>query len=289
MFNLPEINCFSNNNQFDFSSSKVPGKESGVSQLSLSSFSANSNSSGKLEQTAMPIPTSNYSDTLFSIDTESLKRPKNSEDATIGQFSFNQFVIPSNNSLNQRDLYQDGRLFYQGDIVDNKKHGQGTLYHGNGKVAYQGGFVDDQPSGEGKKYHVDGGLMYSGSFAAGAPHGAGTVFTPNGAPLVIGMWNKGNITHGTKYFQKGSSFVGSFVNGRVYDGRLFNSSGCLMYRGQFSNEIANGFGTIFYSNGTRYEGMVVNGRGCGQGRVFGQNDELLNSGIFKDDIQVGRQ
>lgn len=212
----------------------------------------------------MTIPSENYSDTLFSTDTGPLKKLRTSQDA----------------------LNNSGEMDVDNDLVE--KCNQSMLYHSNGNLAYEGDLVGGQPWGEGKKYNTDGSLMYSGKFAAGFPHGQGTVFSAEGRPWIIGSWSKGQIVHGTKYFQKGASFVGSFLHGRINEGKLYNDHGFLMYQGQFSNEVASGVGTIFYRDCGRYEGMVLNGRCHGEGRTFGPNNVLLAYGIFKNDQLIRR-
>jgi len=75
-----------------------------------------------------------------------------------------------------------GRLEYEGEFVQNKKHGRGVLRWPNGRK-YEGHFVNDEFHGEGVMTWPDGN-KYIGHYVNGKKEGEGTWFLPDGSKYV---------------------------------------------------------------------------------------------------------
>jgi hypothetical protein len=81
-----------------------------------------------------------------------------------------------------------GRLVYEGEFVQNKKHGHGVLKWGNGQK-YRGQFHNDDFDGDGNMTWPNGN-QYVGQYANGKKHGIGTCFFPDGSKY-YGQFSEG--------------------------------------------------------------------------------------------------
>ena len=70
-----------------------------------------------------------------------------------------------NGKRNGKVKIYNGSLFYEGDYLNNKRHGKGKTYYywfHNNNLFYEGEYYNDQRHGFGKKYETDGKLYYEG-------------------------------------------------------------------------------------------------------------------------------
>jgi radial spoke head protein 1 len=102
--------------------------------------------------------------------------------------------------------------FYDGDFVDNKKHGAGEKTFPDGSK-YVGAFAEDQIHGEGE-YTYASGDVYRGAFEKGKKHGQGSYFFKASESTFMGRWSQGRFEEGEWVFSDGSSYVGLFENGK---------------------------------------------------------------------------
>ena len=75
-------------------------------------------------------------------------------------------------------LYANGSVKYQGDLLMNMRTGYGVYHYANGD-RYAGQFAYDQPNGKGTYYFADGD-KFVGTFRNGKRSGAGTLFNADG-------------------------------------------------------------------------------------------------------------
>ncbi|MBM7635732.1 MORN repeat-containing protein [Streptococcus saliviloxodontae] len=74
--------------------------------------------------------------------------------------------------------YDSGNISYQGQVVNHRMNGQGTLTFQNGDV-YKGHFVNGVMDGQGT-LTAKAGWSYTGSFRQGQADGKGTLKTASG-------------------------------------------------------------------------------------------------------------
>ncbi|MBM7643192.1 hypothetical protein [Streptococcus loxodontisalivarius] len=91
-------------------------------------------------------------------------------------FGLTVFTIPwsSQGTL----TYDSGKISYQGQVVNNRMNGQGTLTFKNGDV-YEGNFVNGVFDGQGT-FTAKAGWSYTGGFKDGQADGQGTLTTASG-------------------------------------------------------------------------------------------------------------
>ena len=190
----------------------------------------------------------------------------------------------------KRVLYNDGS-YYEGDVVNGKRHGWGTVYYNNGD-RYEGPWVNDQKdssesgkdgtyhfadgsifigkyrngkrNGPGKQYYSDGKLKYEGDYLDGKWHGWGIYYYEDG-DRYEGPWvndqrdSSESGKDGTYHFADGSIFIGKYRNDkRNGPGKQFYSDGKLQYEGEYLDGKRHGWGIYYYEDGDRYEGPWVN-------------------------------
>ena len=74
-------------------------------------------------------------------------------------------------------------------IYQLKRNGEGIEYYDNGKIKYEGNFVNDKYEGEGKFYETNGEI-YIGQFKKGEKHGNGCIIK-DGYIIFEGQFNNG--------------------------------------------------------------------------------------------------
>jgi hypothetical protein len=75
-------------------------------------------------------------------------------------------------------LVSEGDFRYEGDLVNGKRHGKGTMLFGNGAY-YAGSWIDDQMHGFGTLYYASGNPEYIGEWSNSKFNGKGCYFNEN--------------------------------------------------------------------------------------------------------------
>ncbi|MDP1836722.1 MAG: hypothetical protein Q8K75_12455 [Chlamydiales bacterium] len=141
-------------------------------------------------------------------------------------------------------ISKDGHLFYQGDLVNYKKHGNGKSFNQDGSW-YEGQFVEDKRNGQGRECGPDGSVTCDG------------------------FWSDDKLVSGKKHYADGRMYQGDFQNNvEQGTGKLYDFKGTLKYEGKFTNGYPNGLGTVYFENGVTYEGHVLKLTLDGQGTLY---------------------
>jgi hypothetical protein len=144
------------------------------------------------------------SDDKDDVPIHSLQRYKSSE----------RGMLEESNNITK--ITHCGKVVYEGEALNNKPHGEGTLYntdgscykgsfkngrkngHGslrkNGKLIYFGYWKDDKYHGEGTVYYSDTS-SYFGNFKGGLRNGYGRETTHDNI-IYAGFWKKGDQQKG---------------------------------------------------------------------------------------------
>jgi len=115
--------------------------------------------------------------------------------------------------------------YYEGEWLNEKKHGQGKYMFSDGEEWYDGEWENNQIHGNGIYKYADGN-MYIGQFINGYEDGIGKM-----------IFKDGNIFEGGWYKGKTSGY-----------GKIIYSNGDI-FEGSFTNNIKYGYGETIYSNG----------------------------------------
>jgi hypothetical protein len=107
--------------------------------------------------------------------------------------------------------FADGTT-YRGQWTSGLPEGWGILTRRDGRVIYNGQWRNGKKHGRGTVY-VDG-ICYQGDFAEGFMHGSGTMTYPNGERFV-GNFDHDTYENGTMYFFDGSRIEGEWRDGGV--------------------------------------------------------------------------
>ena len=198
--------------------------------------------------------------------------------------------------------------FYEGNFVNGKKEGNGTMIYKNG-TRYEGAFKENKHNGFGKIIQLDG-ETFIGEWKDGKINGNGVRYHKNGDKYIGSYIN--NIRNGLGHyiFANGDSYEGNwengkangigkfnFKNGNVYDGEFvdniiygkgsFKMKNGDLYNGYFKNGLINGKGNIIYENGEKFVGFFQNGKKTGKGKVLDKDGNIILSGYWKNDKYSG--
>ena len=100
---------------------------------------------------------------------------------------------------------------YKGQVKDGKPNGLGVMIYLNG-WKYIGGWKNGYYHGQGSLTFSDNGRKYVGEFKDGEYHGQGT-FTNSLRSKYVGSWKNGRMWNGTNYDRDGR-IMEKFVNGK---------------------------------------------------------------------------
>lgn len=196
---------------------------------------------------------------------------------------------------------------YEGDFIQGRKHGRGTLktrdgdcydgqfidgyYHGKGTCAYANGNVYDGEWVHGKwqghgELRLHDGSKYTGEFQQGLYHGFGQFLFGSGGKL--GSYT-GDFAYGKRH-GKGVRIFGSGGDAgkKRYEGEWADDEPhgvgvvqCATYKlvGRFERGQESGHGVMSFTNGESYGGDFAGGHYCGHGR-FVYRDGGVYEGEF---------
>ncbi|ESU44943.1 Putative MORN domain protein [Giardia duodenalis] len=152
--------------------------------------------------------------------------------------------------------------YYEGDVLDCMRHGNGAFYLSTGVLKYKGEYREDKRCGNGTLMYKEE-KVYVGEFLNDLRHGHGKMSYPNGS------------TYTGSYKEDLRSGIGkmTFPDGSIYEG---------MWR---ENEMW-GTGTLIYKDGDRYEGEFASNMKHGRGIMHLINGDVLE-GTFSQDVMEG--
>lgn len=174
---------------------------------------------------------------------------------------------------------------YEGDLIDDRRHGRGKLKMSNGDM-YDGEFQNDYQHGYGILYFAQGG-KYTGSWANGKYHGRGKHEFASG-DTYDGHYADGEMQGEGKFiYANGDKYVGQMYQSKRHGKGTFTYQHGGSYQGDWVLDQRCGTGTNKYPNGNLYEGQFLRNRPHGHGRLTFANGDWY-SGSFYDGTRQGQ-
>ncbi|MCR8641781.1 stalk domain-containing protein [Paenibacillus sp. N1-5-1-14] len=197
-------------------------------------------------------------------------------------------------------MWEDNKVWYEGDFVEGKMQGSGTMHDVyNPDAYYIGAFKNGLPDGDGKYVHADGGydvahyingkqeglvksynakgvLVFEGQYKDDVTDGQGTYYAADGFKFVGNYKSDGSLTGEAKIYRKDEliyegNFADHFRNGK---GKQY-VDGKVEYEGDFYRDVPYGWGASYDERGKKqYEGEVVNSYFIGQGTSYMSNGDV---------------
>ncbi|MCL2378330.1 MAG: TIR domain-containing protein [Defluviitaleaceae bacterium] len=163
--------------------------------------------------------------------------------------------------------WPDGRI-YKGEWKGNKAHGKGKLEWPNGNW-YEGDWQEDKIHGNGKHVWHDG-RIYEGEWKNNVQYGEGKLICPSGD------WYEGDWIEGKKAGKGTEHCVDEYGDGISWT-----------YTGDYADDLKNGIGTMYWSNGDIYDGEWQNNMRIGKGGYTFANGDY-HHGEWYDGEKNGR-
>lgn len=181
-------------------------------------------------------------------------------------------------------------LIYDGELVDGKCNGYGTLYNKDQKLKYSGEFKLNNYDGKGSLYN-DSGILYQGDFKSGLFDGSGTFYYPYCNVKYAGGFRNGLYDgEGTISYKNGALiYNGNFKQGEYNgQGTLYNIFNKKIYTGNFSDGLYDGQGMEYRCDTLLYKGSFQHGKYNGQGILYNTtNKSIIYEGSFFDGAYDG--
>ena len=169
------------------------------------------------------------------INKSKLNLKEKEKGAKIKSLSNNEFYVGKLKKGKIAIYYSDGKLKYEGDILDGKYEGKGMLYydHEAKRIEYEGNFSNGKFEGKGIYYWKDGNY-YIGDFVNGLKHGYGIYYKNDGKVKYEGGFINDKFEgNGIYYYDDGNYYIGKFKDGLNYGkGKLCNKNGDII-KGNF--------------------------------------------------------
>jgi len=164
---------------------------------------------------------------------------------------------------------------YDGEWVDGRRHGQGTLFYNVEETSfYRGGWSADRRDGEGVAVYPSGSV-YTGAWRDDKKNGHGKMEWKARREVYTGEW-KDDKPHGRGLHVWNET--------RAVAGAAQKQM-CNRYEGEFSDGLRHGLGKFYYSNGSMYDGEWEKNLKHGRG-VFTFEDGEIYEGDFVHDRMV---
>tara|TARA_B110000908_G_C10200327_1_gene425002 strand:+ start:81 stop:650 length:570 start_codon:yes stop_codon:yes gene_type:complete len=100
-----------------------------------------------------------------------------------------------------------------------------------------------------------------------------------------GFWVQGLLSgDGYQYYNKNYMYRGRFLNDKPHGKGTFYKNKVIDQTGTWkSGNIYDGYGTIFYEDGSRYKGYAINGMRSGEGIQFDSSEKEVKCGRWFND------
>ena len=173
---------------------------------------------------------------------------------------------------------------YEGDWINNSKHGKGTIIFNVGDK-YEGDFKKNSIEGKGIYYYKNGD-KYEGDWKSNLKDGKGIYYSKIGNKYVGEFKNDKKEGKGICYYNNGNRYEGEWKNDK-YEGKgIFYFKNGDKYDGEFKNYAKEGKGIFYYNTGDRYEGDWKKNNKDGQGVYYYKNGDR-EMGNYSEDKKVG--
>ena len=218
----------------------------------------------KLEYKTRLVKVKKRIDTLCDLFEKKLKLSKFEANSFLdrkylGKLYLNNLYV-NETKARWKQTYVNGD-WYEGDWVNDKRHGKGNRFYENGNLKYEGDWVNDRSEGKGKEYYENGGLEYEGDWMSDNREGKGK-----------------------QYYKNGDWYDGDWVNDkREGKGKYYYENSKLKYEGNWISDNREGEGKFYYENGDYYEGDFKKGNKEGKGKYYYANGELKYEGEWLND------
>jgi len=149
---------------------------------------------------------------------------------------------------------------YRGEMKRGRREGKGTiLYIGTPFVSYEGDWVDDQKHGMARQLYRNGNL-YDGSFRDDQRNGYGRLKYVNGDSYA-GAWVN-DVKHGSGIFcwsEAGTRYEGQFQDGMMHGRGKYTFADGTVFEGSYDRGHRKGQGVLIAPDGARESGEWVGG------------------------------
>jgi len=147
-----------------------------------------------------------------------------------------------------------GQSTYEGDWLDGRKHGRGTLvFNDEDGEQYEGGWNNDLREGYGRVTWKNG-TGYEGEWKNSRMNGKGTYWWPNGDRYEGDWLNDNHHGYGVQYWGDGSTYSGDWVNDDRCGRGVYRMADGRYLIGKYDNDERCGEAEFYWPNGDTWIG-----------------------------------
>lgn len=178
-------------------------------------------------------------------------------------------TLKSGSLYGEGKRYKGNRLFEEGNYLNGKLDGTGTVYNSDGTTC-RGEFKNGEPFNASGSFPIGrGDFVYTGVWKNGAAEGHGLLKSADGKEKVEGFFSGGLNGNVIWYFKNGKRYEGAIKNGQRHGkGRFISENNMLVYDGEYKDGKQHGQGVLYSPSGWKYVGEFKNGLKNGQGTMY---------------------
>lgn len=188
-----------------------------------------------------------------------------------------EILIPAEEGTDVVYQFKKSGSTYQGEILDSKPHGCGTIITTKGAMI-QGLFEMGVMKGTARIIDPNG-TVYIGGIHNRLKNGKG-FYRESGGCTIDADWENG-VTNGFVVVKAPNGvtiFEGTTISGKRHGhGKLRNLVQKYTYEGDFKDDMFNGEGTKVFENGRIYQGTFKNGLECGYGELQTTDGRIIKA------------
>lgn len=187
-----------------------------------------------------------------------------------------------------KDFNSEGKVFAEGQYMQNRKSGIWKFYYPDGKIEQTGSFNNGRPDGLWKWYYDNGSLLREEEYFQGQRDGSYTEYSKDGKIISQGQYTDGERNGDWKFKSGDNTEEGKFIVG-LRDGvwKTYYPDGKIRFKGYFIQGNPDGLQTYFYEDGKIKEEQFYR-MGIRQKiwKKFDENGNPVVTITYKDDVEV---
>ena len=179
------------------------------------------------------------------------------------------------NGIHKEYLFD--KLVFEGELLNDKKHGKGKAYDSNNKLIFEGEYLNGYQR-KGKEYYADGNLEYEGEFLFDKKWD-GKGYNKNGNIIYELHNGNGNVK---EYSCHKLIFEGEYLDGKkIGKGKEYKDDGKLIFDGEYLDDKRNGKGKEYNIDGKLiFDGEYLDDKRNGKGKEYNDDGKVIFDGEY---------
>ena len=161
----------------------------------------------------------------------------------------NIIYILNNGNGKIREYYDNGKIKFEGEYLNDVRNGKGKEYDQKGRIKFEGEYLNNKINDKGKQYYENDMIEYEGEYLSGERNGKGKDYNDEGDLIFEGDYSDGKRWNGKKWFIKPHNVKDiEYIDSLLYDFHMKNdiNKSISIFEGEYLKGKENGKGKEFF-------------------------------------------